>query len=91
VITSIIDEAGNTHDTQGAIMDTLFAGIAGGYQEIPVDEDNVEGICSMTQGKISRRQQEHLERPIDEQELRRAVTQGAGRKSPGQDGIPAEF
>jgi mannosylglycoprotein endo-beta-mannosidase len=28
---------------------------------------------------------------IDEQELRRAVTQGAGRKSQGQDGITAEF
>jgi hypothetical protein len=91
VITSIIDEAGNTHDTQGAILDTLFAAIADGYQEIPVDEDNVEGICSMSQGQISRWRQEHLERSIDEQELRRAVTLGAGRKSPGQDGMPAEF
>jgi hypothetical protein len=41
VTTSIIDEAGNAHGTQGAIMDTLFAAIAGGYQEIPVDENNV--------------------------------------------------
>jgi hypothetical protein len=32
VITSIIYYAGNTHNTQAAIMDTLFTAIAGGYQ-----------------------------------------------------------
>jgi hypothetical protein len=82
-----MDEAGNTHDTQGAMTETLFSAFAGGYQEIPVDEERVEEICGRTQGQLSRRQQEQLERTMDAQELRRAVLQGAGRKSPGQDGM----
>lgn len=90
VITSIIDEVGNTHTTQGAIMDSFFATLAGGYQDIPIDEDKVGALCGMTQGQISGWQKELLEKHIEEQDLRRAV-QGAGRKTPGMDGIPTEF
>jgi hypothetical protein len=91
LITRITDVAGTTHDTRGAIMNTLFSAISGGYQELPVDSDFVEAICVRTQDKLTSQQQAQLESPINEIELRRAVMQGAGRKSPGTDGIPAEF
>ena len=72
-------------------MNTLFSAISGGYQELPVDSDCVEAICVRTQGKLTSQQQAQLESPINEIELRKAVMQGAGRKSSGTDGIPAEF
>jgi hypothetical protein len=90
LITQIKDAAGMKHDTQEAIMSILTSSIAGGYDDIPVD-DYVEVLCSRIQHKLTDQQQAQPDRPITETELLQAILQGAVRRSPGADGIPLEF
>jgi hypothetical protein len=57
-------------DTQEAIISILTSSIAGGYDDIPVDDDCMEVLCSRIQHKLTDQQLGQLDHPMTETELR---------------------
>jgi hypothetical protein len=91
MITEIIDAEGNKQTSQKEIRKTFHGELQARFAPIPVTEDSVEQIYSTINQTTTTEMGETLDAPITHHELYTAISQAPKHKSPGEDGITAEF
>ena len=90
LITEITDKNGGRHTTQH-ISRTFYTELQARFKQIPTHTDSQEQIYTVITSTIGTGTQELMDRPITLQELQLAIAQAPRNKSPGADGITAEF
>jgi hypothetical protein len=91
LISTITDMNGITHSTQHDISRTFYTELQALFDHLPTLDEQTNTIYQAISTSISTDTQKNLDRPITLQELQIAIAQAPRNKSPGIDGITAEF
>jgi hypothetical protein len=91
VIRHIQDEQGQTQPASLRIMRVFMTHFRQKYDVIEVDDDCINALADAIPQPTDTTYTEHLERPIDVDEIRQAVMAGKRQKVPESDGFGLDF
>jgi hypothetical protein len=91
LITGITDKNNVRHTQQPSIRKTFYSELQARFAHIPIHKTSQEQIYSVIAPTIETETQELINGPITSHELQLTITQAPKTKSPGADGITAEF
>jgi hypothetical protein len=87
----VTDKEGNQHTAQHNISSIFYSELQALFAPLPTQHDSWERIYNAVDADIGDDAQALLEQPITLAELQAAINQAPKNKSPGADGLTAEF
>jgi hypothetical protein len=91
LITEIMNSTWHMHTTTGAIRKVFYSERQTAYNRLIVDSSCAEELYSVIQHTVPEDLWDVLDAPITENEIRLPIEQAPHNKSPGIDGLSAEF
>ena len=91
MIERIIDDEGTEHRSIHEIMRTFRQHMQKRYTASTIDEESWNSIAEAIDTTLTKEQQNALQEPITRAEVRKAIFDGAKKKSPGSDGLCLEL
>ena len=91
LIKEIQDTDGIIHNNINGIRNTFYREIQHRFLPIKVNRETIDNMCSTMVHTIVETDMKYMDGPITKEELTNAFKSAPKNKSPGEDGITAEF